>query len=120
MKTKTLTVILLIFIFCSLCFAQPFSATKSSNKKVKERIEELIIPLAKSNNFSGSVLVQRDGKKVFSGSYGLLNREKGIKNTAQSKFFLASISAIFTSATTMKLVDEGKLSLEDKVSKFFR
>ena len=65
MKTMKANSILLIFIFCSLCVAQPFSATKSSNKKVKERIEDLIVPLAKSNNFNGSVLVQRDGKKDF-------------------------------------------------------
>ncbi len=68
--------------------------------------------------YSGSVFVQQKGKVIFSKSYGLQDREKKLKNTPQSKFFLASVSAMFTATGIMKLVDDGKLSLDDQLSKF--
>ena len=119
MKLKAVLLILSIFFSCSWCIAQSPKINRSSKSDVNDKIEEIINPLVKSNNFSGSVLIQKDGKNIFNKSYGLLNREKGIKNTAQTKFFLASVSAMFTAAATMKLIDKGKLSLDDKVSKFF-
>jgi len=118
MKIKIFTLSLLLLISNSICFGQRFKEKKASGSNVTDKIEELIIPLVKSNNYSGSVIIQKKGKNIFKKSYGLRNREKGIKNTAQTKFFLASVSAMFTATGIMKLVDEGKISLDDKLSKF--
>ncbi len=120
MKINTIALILFLFIYSSFCIAQPTSKVeKSSENEINKKIEEIIDPLVKSNNFSGSVLIKKDGREIFNRSYGLLNREKKIKNSSQTRFFLASVSAMFTAAAAMKLVDEGKLSLDAKVSKFF-
>lgn len=81
-------------------------------------IDALITPYVQTNNFSGSVLVARDGKVVFSKAYGPMNRTHDVPNTTQTKFYLASVSMIFTSAAIMRLVDEKKVSLDDPLSKY--
>jgi CubicO group peptidase (beta-lactamase class C family) len=73
-----------------------------------DEIKALIKPYVETNNFSGSVLVAQNGKTFFSGAFGLMNRAYGIPNTTQTKFYLASVSMIFTSAAIMKLVEEKK------------
>lgn len=84
----------------------------------EQNIDALITPYVKTNNFSGSVLIAKDGKTVFSKAYGSMNRSYKLPNTPQTKFYLASVSMIFTSTAIMKLVDENKLSLDDHLSKF--
>lgn len=89
----------------------------SSHTQVKE-IDALIQPYVRTNNFSGSVLVSQNEKVIFSKSYGLMNRSYNLANTKRTKFFLASVSMIFTSAAIMKLVEDKKLSLDEPLSKF--
>ncbi|MDH3493755.1 MAG: beta-lactamase family protein [Acidobacteriota bacterium] len=85
---------------------------------MSRKIQDVIDPLAKSNNYGGTVIVQKGGNYIFKRSYGFADRESKIEHSAQSKFFLASVSAMFTAAAVMKLIDQGKLSLDDKLSKF--
>ncbi len=101
-----------------LCVGQT-SDRDTSNIGIDREIREIINPLVRSNNYSGSVLIQMGGKKIFKESYGLANRENSIKTNSQTRFFLASVSAMFTAAATMKLIDAGKIALDDKLSKFF-
>lgn len=83
-----------------------------------KEIDELINPYIQTNNFSGSVLISQNGEVVFSKAYGSMNRSYHIQNTTQTKFYLASVSMIFTSAAIMKLVEEKKVSLDDPLSKY--
>ena len=83
-----------------------------------KKINSIIKPYVETNNFSGSVLVAQNEKILYSKSYGLMNRTYNLPNTPQTKFYLASVSMIFTSAAIMKLVEEKKLSLDDLVSKY--
>ncbi|MDB5232264.1 MAG: hypothetical protein JWN76_3069 [Chitinophagaceae bacterium] len=85
--------------------------------QIKE-MDALIKPYVETNNFSGTVLVAQNGKIVFSKAYGQMNRSYKLMNTTQTKFYLASVSMIFTSAAIMKLAEEKKLLLEDRVSKY--
>ncbi|GGK74975.1 hypothetical protein GCM10011405_23700 [Rufibacter glacialis] len=81
-------------------------------------MDALIMPYVQTNNYSGSVLVAQNGKVLFSKAYGQMNRSYNLPNTTQTKFFLASVSMIFTSAAIMKLAEEKKLSLDDPVAKY--
>jgi len=102
-----------IFLLLGLISVFSFSALTQSKE-----IDALIKPYVETNNFSGSVLVAQNGKPVFSKAYGQMNRSYRLPNTTQTKFYLASVSMIFTSAAIMKLVEEKKLSLEDPLSKY--
>lgn len=68
--------------------------------------------------FTGSVLVARDGKVIFSKGYGMANAEWDIPNTPQTKFRLGSITKQFTAASILLLQERGKLSVQDPVCKY--
>ena len=71
------------------------------------------------NQFAGTVLVAKNGKPVFRESFGLANRELNVQNTADTVFRLGSITKQFTAASILQLVEAGKLSVDDKVSKYY-
>jgi CubicO group peptidase (beta-lactamase class C family) len=103
-----------VFIFLVTSIAQ----AQTNYNELDSRFDELINPLNKSNNFSGNVLVQKEGEVIFAKSYGLSSREGNVSHNDQSQFFIASISAMFTATAVMHLVDEGKISLDDNLAKF--
>lgn len=69
--------------------------------------------------FSGVVLAVYDGRKVLHKGYGLADRERGIPNTTETVFDVASYAKSFTMAAILKLEEAGKLATEDKITKFF-
>jgi CubicO group peptidase (beta-lactamase class C family) len=62
-----------------------------------------------------SVAIARDGKLVYARGFGYADTAAGIEIQPYSKFRIASISKLVTAVAIMKLQEEGKLSLEDKV-----
>jgi len=65
--------------------------------------------LVKRDLFSGTVLLTKGEKTLFSESYGMANKDFGIPNAADTKFNIGSINKIFTQVALMQLRDEGKL-----------
>jgi CubicO group peptidase (beta-lactamase class C family) len=70
------------------------------------------------NNFSGAVLVARNGEVLFSKGYGLASIEHGIPNGPATKFRIASISKQFTSMLVMQMVSEGSMQLEVPIRRY--
>lgn len=64
------------------------------------------------------VQVAQDGRLLFTGSYGLANLEHHAPVTGDTVFRLASITKQFTAAATLLLVDEGRISLDDRLSRY--
>lgn len=62
-----------------------------------------------------SVSIIKDEKLIFTRSYGLADVKKNLKTNPENIFRLASVSKLITAVAIMKLVEEGKLSLNDKV-----
>ena len=63
-----------------------------------------------------SALVLEDQDILWSGAFGLANIEQNVKSESSTLYSICSISKLFTSVAIMKLYDEGKLRLDDKVS----
>ena len=63
-------------------------------------------------------MIQRDGKTVYSSSFGV--RDPGTKEpmTPDSIFRIYSMSKPITTVAAMMLVEEGKLQLDDPLSKY--
>jgi CubicO group peptidase (beta-lactamase class C family) len=66
-----------------------------------------------------AVLVARDGKIVFQGGFGFADLDQKSPVTVETKFRIGSISKQFTAAAVLRLADEGKLSLDDALEKWF-
>jgi CubicO group peptidase (beta-lactamase class C family) len=73
---------------------------------------------AAAGQFSGAVLAAKDGTPVLDAGYGMADREKGIANTPQTKFTIASIGKLFTAVAIAQLAEQRKLSFGDTVGKF--
>lgn len=79
----------------------------------------LIAGQVKEGQFSGAVLVAKDGVPVLREGFGLANREWDIPNAPDTKFRLGSITKQFTAVAIMQLVEAGKLSVDDPISKYY-
>jgi CubicO group peptidase (beta-lactamase class C family) len=79
------------------------------------KIEEYMQGHVKTNGFSGSILLAREGTALISKGYGYANIEWQIPNTPQTKFRIGSITKQFTSMAIMQLREQGKLKIEDSV-----
>jgi D-alanyl-D-alanine carboxypeptidase len=71
-----------------------------------------------ADKFAGAVLLAKDGKPIFTGAYGMADREKKIPNTLTTKFRIGSMNKMFTAVSILQLVQAGKISLSDPVGKY--
>ena len=65
-----------------------------------------------------AVAIIRDGKPFKSAAYGLSNLELKTPATLDTVFEIGSVTKQFTAAGILLLQQEGKLSVDDKISKF--
>lgn len=83
------------------------------------QLDTLINAYAKLYKFNGSVLVAKKGIVLLNKGYGYRNAADKGGNNEQTIFQLGSITKQFTSAVILKLQEEKKLSVSDKLSKYF-
>lgn len=62
-----------------------------------------------------SVAIARDGKLVYAKGFGYADKESGIAVEPQHLFRIASVSKLITAAGIMRLQEQGRVSLDDKV-----
>ncbi len=75
--------------------------------------------LDKDNTVGFSIAIAHDDQTVFSKGFGLANIASNTPATENTIYAIASVSKYITAAATMKMVEEGKISLEDKVVDYF-
>ena len=83
-----------------------------------EKINNLISGLAKTGHFSGTVTVSHNGKIIYEKAFGLANADFKIPNTVNTRIGIASITKPMTAVVLLRLVEEGKVRLDDPLSKY--
>lgn len=112
--------ILKIFLFNLFVFFGIYGFAQSSSTYLKQSIDSLIMHEMQIQHIPGlSIAVLRDGKIDFIQGYGFSNIEHQIKVKPETVFQSGSVGKQFTAFAIMLLAEEGKLSLDDKLSKFF-
>lgn len=106
--------IILIMSFTIICFI----VKAQTDQQRVNKIDSIFDVYTKKNMFSGSVSIARKGTILLSKGYGMANYGFDIPNTGQTKFKLASVSKQFTAMAIMILQEQGKLSTDDKLTKF--
>lgn len=99
----------------------PSNLPKPEPLTLKQAVEELdsyAKRMAKRDAFSGSVLLAKGEEVLFKAAYGMASKRFEVANNVETKFNLGSMNKMFTSVAIMQLVEAGKLSLNDKLSKF--
>lgn len=85
----------------------------------KSKLESYMDAQANINDFSGTVLITKNDSILLKKAYGFADYEWKTPNTIDTKFSLASVSKQFTAVAILQLVEKGKISLEDKLIKYY-
>src|SRR5690348_4228301 len=100
----------LLLLLSSTCFGQD----------VGTRIDDYIQAEMKAEQIPGlSLAIVKNGEIVIAKGYGLANIEHQVPVKPETIFQSGSMGKQFTATAVMMLVEEGKLSLDDKLIKFF-
>lgn len=81
-------------------------------------IEPLYKSLLLNRGFNGSILLAKNGEIVFEDYHGFINMKTKERITENSTFHVASVSKTFTATVILKLMEEGRISLEDPLEKY--
>jgi len=101
------------------CFIVPlfipvvlFAQEDSIDSFIKKNLESLHIPGA-------SLIVAKNGNIIKSGSYGLSNIELGVPASSKTVYEIGSMTKQFTAMSIMMLEEEGKLNLNNPITRYF-
>ena len=110
---RRLSLIATLLLFISV------SAQAQLSQETKDAIDKLANDtLARTGVPSASVAIVKDGQVVYVKAYGDSRLEPKTPATPDMRYSIGSISKQFTAAAILLLQEQGKLSLDDKVSKF--
>jgi CubicO group peptidase (beta-lactamase class C family) len=87
-------------------------------EEMVERIEKCLKKLGEDEEFSGTVLLARDGKILLEEAIGMASKAYEVPNRMDTKFNLASVGKMFTGVAVTQLAEQGKLSFDDPVGKY--
>ena len=85
---------------------------------LRERADALLAGSFPADGPGASVIITDDGQTAYSGGRGLADVEARTAISPQTVFRIGSITKQFTAAIILQLVDEGRISLDDPVSRF--
>ncbi len=102
-----------IYLLLFLCFI-PFYTMAQDFSKIDE-----ILKNYNGNNPGAALAIIKNGKLIYTKSYGLSDLEATVKVTGHTNFRLASVSKQFTAAAILQLIQKNKLSLQTKLSDCF-
>jgi len=92
------------------------------SQKEKEYYNNAILPIYKNillnKGFNGAILAAKNGNIVFEDYHGFANFSTLEPITQNTPFHLASISKTFTAMVILRLMEQGKLSIDDDIQKY--
>lgn len=87
---------------------------------LQQVVESYLHPFAASQNFSGAVLLARQGKIEALAAGGMANYELDVPNRPDTVFHLASVSKPFTALAVLLVEEQGWVSLDDPIQRHVR
>jgi len=93
-------------------------AQLSPTEGLRNRVDAVAKQLLSRHTAGVSVAVARDGRVILARGYGMANVAHSVAVTPDTVFHIASISKNILAAVVLQLVDEGKLRLDDDVTKY--
>lgn len=105
--------VLSTFIFLLLLINNLFAQT--------EQIKQIDSLMKRSNQigvFNGNIVVSKNNKIIYNASFGFTDATSTNKLTTDYRFNIGSITKEFSAVALLQLQEQGKLKLEDKISRF--
>ena len=107
-----ISLISIIFCFASLVLAPATAQTTN------QRLDRFVTKLIQNKQFSGSVLIAKEGKTVYRKSAGYAVFSKKVPNTDTISFPIASLSKTMTAIGILQLAEQGKLAIDVPVANY--
>jgi CubicO group peptidase (beta-lactamase class C family) len=104
--------------FAGVAILSGVAARTSERFDVAHRLDAYVQQQVKIHQFSGTVLVARNGKVLLAKGYGYANVEWQARNSLQTKFRLGSLTKQFTATVIMQLREKRLLDVTDSICKF--
>ncbi len=95
----------------------PRPIPRMSEAEALAALREDLEKAAAADEFSGAVLVAKNGKTLFQEAYGFADRENEVANTVKTRFRIGSMNKMFTATSVLQLVQLGKVQLTDPLGK---
>jgi D-alanyl-D-alanine carboxypeptidase len=89
-----------------------------ASEELGNRVDAVAKQMLSRHTAGVSVAVARDGRVILARGYGMAKLEHSVAVTPETVFHIASISKNILAAVVLQLVDEGKLRLDDDVTKY--
>jgi len=115
---KKILTLLFTLLFITNLFSLPVAGSPTFNDTC-DKIDAYLNQLVKEKNFSGGLLITRQGNVLLNKGYGWSDREKQIPFTPSTLASMGSITKAFTAAGILKLAEQKKLTVDDPLKKFF-
>lgn len=108
-------------LFSKLTFVCAFLLISVSS--LAQTIDEQITSFINESDFDIkspglSILVAKDGKTIYTKGFGMANLENNIKAEPKHVFEIGSITKQFTALSILMLEEQGKLSVDDGITKY--
>lgn len=116
MLRKSLIIISLTFYIITM------SSCNSSKLNIENAIvqlDSLINAMYVDNEPGAAIVIVKEDKVIYQNSRGIADMEKNTNIDENTFFNIASVSKQFSAVAIMKLAQDGKLSLDDPVKKYF-
>lgn len=104
----------LIYLFISL-----FVTIETNAQIESTRIDSLMSSFYQSGHPGAALAIVKDGSVVFKKGYGVADLDSKKPITSSTNFNICSMTKQFTAYSILQLQREGKLSLDNKLSRFF-
>ncbi|WP_159699272.1 serine hydrolase [Massilia sp. 9I] len=98
-------------------FAQDAARSVLAEQGLAGRIDAAIAPYFKADAPGATVIVVKDGKTVLRRAYGMADTSKNIDMTPEMALRIGSLTKQFTATAILMLLEEGKLSLDDDITR---
>lgn len=115
MKTKTILLMLLPVMLLSSCGGKQ----ASSDESVSNQLDSLFTSLYPASEPGATVLVVKNDSIIYNKGFGMARMDTNEPMDGRTFVNIASVSKQFSAVALFMLAEEGKLSLDDTVSKYF-
>lgn len=111
-----------LFAFLAVALAVPavraLAARPAPQGDLAAKIDAIMAGIYKPGEPGAAIIVRKDGQTVFRKGYGTADLELGVPIEPDMVFRLGSITKQFTAVSILMLAQEGKLGLQDEITKF--
>lgn len=118
-QRSAVAVAVLLLALPAASSARAPQAPARSSEALASRLDAMLAPRFKPGDPGATVIVVKDGRTVLRKAYGMADTANRIPLTPGTVLRLGSITKQFTAVAILMLADEGKLALNDPITRFF-